>query len=222
VSRFVIHEHGDDRPQLMTSPWADHDTRDSEGNPILRGGPEFAELNRAQRVLQDRLAGAALPADVSREVTTRLDELNELLAQHQVNEHGRRDGMRIDLPGRAHPLLPPYLVDEEEPGRLRGRVTFTRFYLGGNHTAHGGAHSLLFDDVLGRVVNTGLPSVGRTAFLKVDYRRVVPLGVELHFEATRDSVDGRKRWGSGRILDADGTVLSEAHGLFVELLPGQA
>jgi acyl-coenzyme A thioesterase PaaI-like protein len=119
-------------------------------------------------------------------------------------------------------MLPPYFIDEETESTLSGRVTFTRFYLGGNGAAHGGAHPLLFDDVLGRVMNHHQPSIARTAFLKVNYRRVTPLDVELSFEATRDRVDGRKRWGSARLFDSSGALLSDAEGLFLQLLPGQA
>jgi hypothetical protein len=50
---------------------------------------------------------------------------------------------------------------------------------------------------------------------------VTPLDVELHFEASRDRVEGRKRWGSARLYDPSGTLLSDAQTLFLELLPGQ-
>jgi hypothetical protein len=70
-------------------------------------------------------------------------------------------------------------------------------------------------------MNNGQPGVARTAFLKVNYRRITPIDVELHFEVSRDSVDGRKRWGSGRLYDAAGNLLSECEALFLQLLPGQ-
>jgi hypothetical protein len=207
----------------LTNPWPEVDApAELEApEPQLRGGPEFAELHRAQRLLQDRLSGAALPSELSQEVTDRLLELAELLADHQVREHDRRDGWRPDLPGRAHPLLPAYVVDGEDGASLHGRVTFTRFYLGGNNVAHGGTQPLLFDDVLGRVMNHGQAGVARTAYLTVNYRAVTPLDVELFWDATRDRIDGRKRWGSARLTDASGQVLSDAEGLFVQLLPGQ-
>ncbi len=207
----------------MSTPWPESQVPDGQHAPVsdLRGGSEFAELHRVQRLLQDRLSGAALPAELSKDVTERLVEITDLLADYQVREHYRRDGWRPDLPGRAHPLLPPYLVDGEDDTSLYGRVTFTRFYLGGNNAAHGGSHSLLFDDALGRVMNMHQPSVARTAFLKVNYRAVTPLDVELRFDATRDRIEGRKRWGSARLTDASGKVLADAEGLFVALLPGQ-
>jgi acyl-coenzyme A thioesterase PaaI-like protein len=189
--------------------------------PAQRGGREHAELHLAQRRLQDLLTGAALPAQAATEVTRQLGELNALLERHQVREHERVDGLRPDLPGRGHPLLPAYVLDEERPGVLRGRVTFGRFHLGGNGVVHGGVQPLLFDDVLGMVINRSLDGVARTAYLHVDYRWVTPIDVELQFDATADEVDGRKRHASGRLTDDSGRVLSKAEALFVQLLPGQ-
>ncbi len=206
-------------------PWPDVDVpaefERAERAASPRGGAEFAALHTAQRLLQDRLAGAALPPALAKDLTERLIDSCELLADHQMPEPDRVDGWRPDLPGRGHPLLPPYFIDDETDSTLSGHVTFTRFYLGGNGAAHGGSHPLLFDDVLGRVMNHEQPGVSRTAYLKVNYRRVTPLDVELRFEASRDRVDGRKRWGSARLFDAEGLLLSDAEGLFLQLLPGQ-
>ena len=208
-----------------TLPWPDVDVPadpDWDKPPTApRGGAEFAALHTAQRLLQDRLAGAALPPHLARELTAQLLDVADRLAAHQMSEPDRIDGWRPDLPGRGHPLLPPYFIDSETESTLTGHVTFTRFYLGGNGAAHGGSHPLLFDDVLGRVMNHSQPGVSRTAFLTVNYRRVTPLDVELRFEASRDRVEGRKRWGSARLFDQEGTLLSDAESLFLALLPGQ-
>jgi acyl-coenzyme A thioesterase PaaI-like protein len=207
------------------SPWPDADVEagaDWEQRvPPPRGGAEFADLLRAQRLLQDRIAGSGLPPELAKEVTARLDDLAALLEDHQTTEAERFDGWRPDLPGRGHPLLPPFVIDAEDEVSLSGRVTFTRFYLGGNGTAHGGSHPLLFDDLLGRMMNHHQRGVARTAYLTVNYRRVTPLDVELRFEASRDRIEGRKRWGSARLFDHSGQLLADAEGLFLVLLPGQ-
>ena len=208
----------------VLNPWPDPPRRgtDWDAPPIgPRGGTEFAALHSAQRLVQDRLAGAALPAGLAKDVTEHLLDLADLLAAHQMAEPGRIDGWRPDLPGRGHPLLPPYVIDDETESTLSGRVTFTRFYLGGNGAAHGGSHPLLFDDVLGRVMNHHRKGVSRTAALTVNYRRITPLDVELRWEASRDRIEGRKRWGSARLIGPDGSLLSDAEGLFLQLLPGQ-
>ena len=60
----------------------------------------------------------------------------------------------------------------------------------------------------------------RTAFLHVDYRKIVPIEKELQVDAGVDRVDGRKIFVAGRLLDGD-AVLAEASALFVKLNPGQ-
>jgi acyl-coenzyme A thioesterase PaaI-like protein len=206
-------------------PWPDVDVpaeferAEREASP--RGGVSFAALHAAQRIVQDRLAGAVLPPDLMEKVTAQLHDIVDVLDAHQMPEPDRIDGWRPDLPGRGHPLLPPYLIDKEDDTTLTGVVTFTRFHLGGNGAAHGGALPLLFDDVLGRVMNHNQPGVSRTASLTVNYRRITPLDVELSWEASRDRSDGRKRWGSARLYGPSGALLADAEGLFLQLLPGQ-
>ena len=204
------------------TPWHDSDPEWFNRNPGLRGGPEFADLHYAHRLLQNLLTGSALPPEVSKDVTDRLAEISAILSAHQVLEKDRNDGWRPDLPGRGLPLMPEYFIDAETDVKVSGRVTFGRFFLGGNSAVHGGSHPLLFDDVLGRVMNHYRSSVARTAKLTVNYRRVTPIDVELTFDATVDSISGRKRFGTARLYDPDGNVCADAEALFLELRPGQA
>ena len=80
---------------------------------------------------------------------------------------------------------------------------------------------MLFDTVLGLTssILTGGP-YQRTAYLKVDYRRIVPIEKELQFDAGVDRVEGRKIFVSGRLHDGD-TLLTEADALFVWLKSDQ-
>jgi acyl-coenzyme A thioesterase PaaI-like protein len=117
-------------------------------------------------------------------------------------------------------MLIPFDMDGETSDSIHGRTSFRAFHLGGNGAAHGGTLPLLFDDVMGRIANSGSRAVARTAYLHVNYRKVTPIGVELEVEAKVDRIEGRKRWVTGRLLQ-DGTVLADAEALFVELLPGQ-
>ena len=202
----------------LAHPWPEND---EPLRPDLRGGAGFAALLQAEREVLDALAGAVLPPDVTTQLTEQLIGIRDVARAHRAAEADRVDGWRVDLPGRGNALFPPYEIDEEEGPFLRGRVTFTRFFLGGNAAAHGGALPLLFDDALGRVVNHGIPGVARTAYLTTNYRKITPMDVELTFDARRDRVDGRKRYASARLYLPDGTVCSDADGLFLELLPGQ-
>ena len=79
--------------------------------------------------------------------------------------------------------------------------------------------SLIFDEMLGRLANTGRTR-SRTAYLHVNYRNITPIGPELRVEAPVDRVEGRKRFLTGAIYH-DGTLTAAAEGLFVELRPGQ-
>lgn len=213
-------------PGELTSPWPDNaidKVRASAEAEPMRGGEVYADLHRAHRLFSDRLAGAAFPddAETARRLTADLLAWVDVLAEYQVPELERWDGWRPDLPGRGLPLLPPYHVDDETATTLRGHVTFGRAFLGGNGAAHGGSQPLLFDDMLGRLVNHGRAGIARTAYLKVNYRSITPIGVRLDINLSVDREEGRKRWCTGSLAAPDGTVVADVEALFVVLLPGQ-
>jgi acyl-coenzyme A thioesterase PaaI-like protein len=185
-----------------------------------RGGAPYARFLELFRTLQDTVVGSNPPEARWEEVSADVKAAIDLLEPWAAPEWQRPAGMRVDLPGRGNPLLIPFVWDDESEGHARGRVVFRPFHLGGNGAAHGGTLPLLFDDVLGRLANSVGGSIGRTAYLKVNYRKITPIGVELQVEATVDRIEGRKRWVSARLLD-QGTLIADAEGLFVELLPGQ-
>jgi hypothetical protein len=204
------------------TPWGEDNRRELFEAAVRerRGGDAYGALVAAQRLLQDRVAGAVLPPEEVDALTKQLRDLAEHLAQFQASEAERWDGWRPDLPGRALLLLPPYVIESVEPDSLSGRVTFTRFYLGGGHAAHGGSHTLLFDDVMGNLAGRQ-GGVTRTAYLTVNYRKITPIDVELRFDVTLDKLEGRKRFLSARLRNPAGEVVADADGLFLLLLPGQ-
>jgi hypothetical protein len=185
-----------------------------------RGGQDFAYLVDQFRRVQDGFVGAVLPTEVAAEVVGQLSVIADTLAAHQVDPLDAPSGARLDLPGRGHPFLPPHVVDEWTDTHVRAHITFARFHLGGNGAAMGGAHAVLFNEILGRLSAGGGRPLSRTAYLHVNYRSVTPIGRRLELDATLDRVDGRKRFVSGRLLDGTVTV-ADAEGLFVELLAGQ-
>jgi acyl-coenzyme A thioesterase PaaI-like protein len=194
-----------------------------EDRPLVEGlgGPRFGSLLAAFRRLQDAFVGACPSADDVPQLTARVEALADDLERWTAPERHTPAGTRLDLPGRGNPLLLPFEVDEWTTERVRGRVVFTRFHLGGNGAAHGGTIPLLFDEVLGRLANSGERRVARTAFLTVNYRSITRLGLEHRLEADLDRVEGRKRRLRGKLIAPDGTVTADAEGLFVELRPGQ-
>ncbi|MCW2547552.1 MAG: PaaI family thioesterase [Mycobacterium sp.] len=187
---------------------------------MVRGGPDWARMIEALRLVQDRITGASLPLAQVPELAEQLEGIAAKLAPHQVPEAEQITGHRIDLPGRGQTMAPPFIPDEWDAQHAKGRVVFSRFYLGGGGAAHGGAIPLLFDEILGRLANSGGRIRSRTAYLNVDYRNITPIEVELTAEGRFEREEGRKRFLYGVIRDGD-TVLAEAHGLFVQLRPEQ-
>jgi acyl-coenzyme A thioesterase PaaI-like protein len=185
-----------------------------------RGGEPYARFVELFRSLQDQVSCASPPEARWDEVSAHVQAAIDLLEPWPAAEQQRPAGRRIDLPGRGNPMLVPFVWDEVTDTHVRGRATFRPFHLGGNGAAHGGSLPLLFDEVLGRAANTGFERVARTAYLKVNYRAITPIGRELLVDATVDRVEGRKRWASARLFDGE-TPIADAEGLFVELLPGQ-
>jgi acyl-coenzyme A thioesterase PaaI-like protein len=181
---------------------------------------EFTHLAEALRLLQDRFTAASPTSEAAKEAADLLTAAAALLEPFAVTERDQVAGRRLDLPGRGQTLVPPFYVDDWDNVSVRGRVTFTRFYLGGNGAAHGGTVPLFFDEVLGRLANVGGRPRSRTAYLNVDYRKITPIGEELQVTARIEREEGRKRFLSAEVLH-DGQVTAEAHGLFVQLRPGQ-
>jgi hypothetical protein len=84
---------------------------------------------------------------------------------------------------------------------------------------------LFYDWLFGMVVTAsfaaGCRAPTRTAFLHVDYRNITPINEPLTAEGRITEVDGRKYFVGASMTAADGTLLSEANGLMVRLLPQQ-
>jgi acyl-coenzyme A thioesterase PaaI-like protein len=184
-------------------------------------GPQarFSAMIGALRTLQNVITGSRPPAEVLEETTRQLAELARQLAKYPVDERDQIAGHLAGTPGRGQALIPPVHLDEVAPGRVRGHVTFGRYYLGGNGAVHGGALPLVFDELMGRLANTGR-SPARTAYLHVNYRNVTPIETRLTIEAQLESEEGRKRVLRGVLRDGD-TVCADAESLFVALRPGQ-
>jgi 3-oxoacyl-[acyl-carrier protein] reductase len=80
-------------------------------------------------------------------------------------------------------------------------------------------NDISFGELLGQLSNAGRPRA-RTAYLHVDYRKITPIGVPLQLHGAFVSEEGRKRVLAAT-AHADGGLVAEARGLFVELRPGQ-
>lgn len=189
--------------------------------PTTKGGPDYGRFIDAVRSLQDHARAADAPDEVITEAADLVEKVSALLAPFDADEWASPSGRRMDLPMRGNILTIPMSTHKGEDGRIHGQARFARFHLGRNGAVHGGALGMLFDSILGlsASVLTGNPRQ-RTAYLKIDYRHIVPVEKELRFDAGIDRVDGRKIFVSGRLTDGD-QLLTEADALFVRLKPGQ-
>lgn len=203
---------------------ADREVHDGGGFnppvPTRRGGPDYGRFVDAVRTLQDLARGADAPDELVTEVADLVERANGLLAPHLADEWHSPSGRRFDLPNRGSILSIP-LDLEVVDGRIRGTTTFRRYHLGRNGAAHGGSVAHLFDSLLGfTAFKLSESKKQRTAFLHVNYRRIVPIGRELQVDSRIDRIEGRKIFVAGRLCDGD-DVLAEAEALFVMLKPGQ-
>ncbi len=178
----------------------------------------FAALVCELRALLDAACAAAAPAEINRDVSAEMRRLSSLLRAYGVDDDIAPAGHRPDLPGEGHPLRPPTVITEWLPDQVRAEVTFRRAHVGSHNSVHGGLLPLVYDDVLGRLAQRVAPSVARTAYLRVDYRAVTPIGRPVVVEGGVEKLEGRKIYTWGRMKDGD-SVLTTAEALFVIARP---
>ena len=127
----------------------------------------------------------------------------------------------MDLPNRGNILQIPVDLTVTEAGRIAGTARFRRFHLGRNGAVHGGSLAHLFDSLLGfAAFKLSDTKRQRTAYLHVNYRKIVPIDKVLQVDAGIERIENRKIFVAGRLYDGD-DVLCEAEALFVRLNPGQ-
>lgn len=215
----------------MTQPAAEPDPKELDPDYEHHGGfpeygpaspgPGFGRFVAAMRRLQDLAVSADPGDDVWDDAAGRAAALVELLASFEADEGKAPAGRTPDLPGMGSLLLPPWTLTRYAPDGVEMTGYFSRFHVGGNHAVHGGVLPLLFDHMFGMVSHAAGRPISRTAFLHVDYRKVTPIDAPLLVRGRVTSVEGRKAFVAAELVDGDDTVLAEANGLMVRLLPGQ-
>lgn len=183
--------------------------------------PGFVRFVSAMRRLQDLAVSTNPPDDDWDTAADEVERLVELLTPFEAPEGVAPAGRTLKLPGLGSLLMPPWTLTKFESDGVEMRGQFSRYYVGGNSAVHGGVLPLVFDWLFGMVVRAANRPISRTAFLKVDYRKVTPINQPLLIRGRVDSVEGRKAFVSGEMTDADGALLAEGTGLMVRLLPGQ-
>jgi uncharacterized protein (TIGR00369 family) len=85
---------------------------------------------------------------------------------------------------------------------------------------HGGVIVTLLDEAMSKAVRaTGRVAVTRN--IEVDFLRPVLSGAPLRLEGRVVRSDGRKHWAESEIVDAEGKLLAQAKGLFLEITQDQ-
>ncbi len=184
--------------------------------------PELGRFVAAMHRLHDLMVCSDLDASKWATAAKHVENACALLDGHQVPEGRAPAGRVVELPGLGHPLLPPWTVTDSGPHGVTMGGHFTRCHVGGNNAVHGGVIPLLYDWLFGMVVFTAGYPPTRTGYLHVDYRNVTPIDQPLSARGRITDVEGRKVFISATMTAADGTLLTEATGLMVRLLPHQS
>lgn len=189
--------------------------------PVEDAPAELGPFVAAMRRLQDLTVSTRPDPALWVAATEHLENACALLDGHQVAETEAVAGRVLNLPGLAHPLMPPWMVTDSGPDGVTMAGHFSTAHIGGNRAVHGGMIPLFYDWLFGMVVTTADIRPTRTAYLHVDFRSITPIDQPLTAHGRISSVDGRKVFIDATMTAADGTLLSEANGLMVRLLPHQ-
>jgi acyl-coenzyme A thioesterase PaaI-like protein len=181
------------------------------------GGPHYGELVSEVRRLLDAVCTSDAPDDVVLRAIERLRDVGDDIAAHQCAGPHFPAGHRWELPGRGHPALVPFEVLDLTAETMRGRTRFNLVNMGHSAVAHGGFVAQIFDEAMG-VFPMQLDPPARTAWLRVSYRRGVPIATDLDLHARLVEHNGRKVTVRAELQYA-GETLAEAEGLFIQPRP---
>ena len=192
-----------------------------EVRPVEDAPPELGRFVAAMQRLQDLTVSTRPDSALWAAAAEHVENACALLDGHQVPETEAVAGRVLSLPGLGHPLLPPWRVIDFGADGVTMAGHFTQSHVGGNRAVHGGMLPLLYDWLLGMVVTGANIRPTRTAFLHVDYRKITPIDEPLTARGRITEIEGRKVFITASMTAADGTLLTEATGLMVRLLPHQ-
>jgi len=105
----------------------------------------------------------------------------------------------------------------EESGEVVSHFQLSDHYEGYPGVMHGGVIAAILDEVCGRVFTEHEDEFMMTSKLDLRYRKPVPIGQPLVTRAHQVSRKGRVGIAHGEILDAQGTLLAEAEGVYVQV-----
>ena len=186
---------------------------------VLDEPPGFGRFVTAIRRVQDLAVSADAPDWNA--AADRVEDLIAFLAPHEAPGGAGPAGRVASLPGAGSVMMPPWRIRRFDPEVVEVEVQFSRYHVGGNSAVHGGMVAMMFDVMCGIIIHAIGRPISRTAFLHVDYRNITPIDVPLTVRGWASKVEGRKTFVNAELTDGSGTLLAEANGLMVRLLPGQ-
>ena len=196
--------------------WESYFSADLDPDDAAAWGRLVDEL----RGMHDALASAGLDREAVDALAADARGWRERLEPLAGSELEQVNGRVPSLPVRGHAMLPALQITSAGGGKVDGTVTFGRWFMGGGMAVHGGAVSLLFDEVLGILASIQARSITRTAYLRTDYRALTPIDAELAVSAWIERVEGRKIFVRGELRRGD-VVCAQAEALFLRLRPEQ-
>jgi uncharacterized protein (TIGR00369 family) len=107
---------------------------------------------------------------------------------------------------------------EDNEGRIVSTFKVARRFEGPPGHVHGGVIATLLDEAMSKA-NRRLGIIAMTRKMEVEYLRPVPLATTLTLEGNSSASEGRKHHCEARVLDANGTILAKARGLFIAVDP---
>lgn len=117
-------------------------------------------------------------------------------------------------PANATGLHLEFLLKED--GSVVTLPTVTNAFEGHPGYLHGGVIATLLDEAMSKATRAkGLVTMTRK--LEVEYLKPVPSGTQLRVEGRVVKSEGRRHWLEAAIHNAEGTVLAEGKGFFVEV-----
>ena len=192
-----------------------------EVRPVDDAPPELGRFVAAMRRLQDLTVSTNPDSSLWADAAAHLESACVLLDGYQVPETQVVAGRVLSIPGLGHPLMPPWTVTDARSEGVTMAGHFTASHVGGNRSVHGGMIPLLYDWLFGRVATNAGIRPTRTGYLHVDYRKITPIDEPLTARGRIAAIDGRKVFIDATMTAVDGTLLNEANGLMVKLLPHQ-
>lgn len=176
---------------------------------------EFVEMLGELREVLSALAIASPDQHLTRSLTRDLRRWREKLTEQRSTEENAPYGQLHNADDHGLAALPHTVIDAESAGSVDATITFSRWYVGGGGTVHGGQVATVLDGLMGRA-NMADGWIARTAYLNVTYRAGTPIGRPVRAEIRTIRTEGRKYLLRGRLYD-DATTFAEAEALFVKV-----